>query len=366
MVHLGSAAPDGAQIVKSFTRVDAGDSLLKVDLYCGTNSGRLVSEVYLRAADAGERTRPVPGTYSTDLPLTGLSISPGTLHPAFSRDILDYYVSDVPYENRRVTVATSAKPGYYVTLDHYWGDADWNTPGIQVDLHEGENSFDFIGRASSHNGIDDFSYTRYSLTVKRAATPSRSGPPSLTIFGSIITDYAENGDSPVATYAVADAEDDTITWSLSGDDSGHFSISDTGELAFNTAPDYENPADANGDNIYQATIQASDGTDTGTLGIAVTVTNEHEWSGWQETTPPELSTATVDGKSLTLTYNEALDETSEPAASVFTVTVNSATREVDNVSVEGATVTLTLASAVASGDTVSELHHADGYCCWPN
>ena len=33
----------------------------------------------------------------------------------------------------------------------------------------------------------------------------------------------------------------------------------------------------------------------------------------RETTPPELSTATVDGATLTLTYDEDLDENSEPS-----------------------------------------------------
>ena len=37
----------------------------------------------------------------------------------------------------------------------------------------------------------------------------------------------------------------------------------------------------------------------------------------RETTPPELSTAAVDGATLTLTYGEALDGDSEPAADAF-------------------------------------------------
>ena len=62
--------------------------------------------------------------------------------------------------------------------------------------------------------------------------------------------------------------------------------------------------------------------------------------------------ATVDGSTLTLTYEENLDEGVTLPASAFTVTVNSGGRAVNGVSVSGTTVNLTLASAVAAGETV--------------
>ena len=73
----------------------------------------------------------------------------------------------------------------------------------------------------------------------------------------------------------------------------------------------------------------------------------------RETTPPELATATVDGTTLTLTYDEALDENSEPSSDAFSVTVGGTGRAVDGVSVSGSSVILTLGSAVASGATVT-------------
>ncbi len=73
----------------------------------------------------------------------------------------------------------------------------------------------------------------------------------------------------------------------------------------------------------------------------------------RETVPPELSGASVDGATLTLTFNEALDEDSEPATTAFTVTVGGNVRAVDYVDVTGGAVTLTLASAVTSQDTVT-------------
>ena len=73
----------------------------------------------------------------------------------------------------------------------------------------------------------------------------------------------------------------------------------------------------------------------------------------RETVPPELSAASVDGATLTLTFNEAVDANSEPASTAFTVKVSGNVHEVDSVDVTGSAVTLTLALAVTPQDTVT-------------
>ena len=75
-------------------------------------------------------------------------------------------------------------------------------------------------------------------------------------------------------------------------------------------------------------------------------------SSTNSNTPPSLDLAEVDADTLTLTYNEALDETSQPATEDYTVTVDSVERGVTAVDVSGSTVTLTLAPAVVASDTV--------------
>ena len=100
---------------------------------------------------------------------------------------------------------------------------------------------------------------------------------ALSVSGITSTNYAENGTGNVATYAVTGAaQGSTITWSLSGDDSGDFSISSSGVLSFSAAPDYENAADADTDNVYEVTVNASDGTNSGSLDVTVTVTDVNE------------------------------------------------------------------------------------------
>ncbi len=67
-----------------------------------------------------------------------------------------------------------------------------------------------------------------------------------------------------------------LTYSLTGGaDAALFSINpNTRVLTFNSAPNYENPVDAGGDNVYDVQVTVTDTAGlTGALDIAVTVTN---------------------------------------------------------------------------------------------
>ena len=69
---------------------------------------------------------------------------------------------------------------------------------------------------------------------------------------------------------------------------------------------------------------------------------------------PALVTATADGMDLVLTYHEDLDDTSVPAANAYAVEVDGRTGVTpSSVAIAGKTVTLTLATAVTSGQTVT-------------
>ena len=114
----------------------------------------------------------------------------------------------------------------------------------------------------------------FTLNVTVTVTDENETP---VVTGNSLIDYPENGAGPVATYTADDPENSQITWSLSvGDDSRHFSISNAGVLTFDSPPDYEAPASDVPDNVYLVEVRASDGTNTGTLPVAVTVTNVNE------------------------------------------------------------------------------------------
>ena len=82
--------------------------------------------------------------------------------------------------------------------------------------------------------------------------------------------YVEGGTGPVAAYTASNPANVRLTWSVIGPDADAFTISN-GVLRFKQSPDYEEPADANTDNAYDITVQASDRTLTGELPVTVTV-----------------------------------------------------------------------------------------------
>ena len=108
-----------------------------------------------------------------------------------------------------------------------------------------------------------------------------------------------------------------------------------------------------GDSHLLRTSETSSwGSDNHSLFIAIRGTpivdpNDMTAPALDPNTPPS-----VDGPTLTLTYDEILDRTSTPAPGDFTVTVAGAPRTVSSVSVGTYTVTLTLASVVLAGQSV--------------
>jgi serralysin len=105
-------------------------------------------------------------------------------------------------------------------------------------------------------------------------TPPANNAPTFANVGTI--GVAENT-TAIGTVTATDADGDTLTYSVTGDDASSVSIgSGTGVLAFNTAPDFENPGSASGDNNYSITVVASDGSATGSVGVVVSVTDVDE------------------------------------------------------------------------------------------
>ncbi|MDC0409960.1 hypothetical protein OAM88_01060 [Gammaproteobacteria bacterium] len=89
---------------------------------------------------------------------------------------------------------------------------------------------------------------------------------------------AENT-ATVATATVSDSSS-AVTFSLSGTDSAAMTIgASSGVLAFAANPDYEAPADSDGDNVYNVTITATDDAGSNSEDVTVTVTDVVECTG---------------------------------------------------------------------------------------
>ncbi len=98
-------------------------------------------------------------------------------------------------------------------------------------------------------------------------------PTALTITSSATASAAEN---QTAVLTVTTSR--TATYRIAGGaDAALFAIDPTtGVLTFVTAPDFEEPADAGTNNVYDVTVEATNGTATTTQDIAVTVTDVNE------------------------------------------------------------------------------------------
>jgi glucose/arabinose dehydrogenase len=84
----------------------------------------------------------------------------------------------------------------------------------------------------------------------------------------------ENTAGTIYTAAASDANGDPITFSLAGGgDSALFQITSAGALSFRTPPDFEAPADANRDNVYEIGVVASDGQASTPMTVRITITN---------------------------------------------------------------------------------------------
>lgn len=85
---------------------------------------------------------------------------------------------------------------------------------------------------------------------------------------------AEN-EASVLTIVATDADNDILTYSLSGGvDQSLFSINPTsGALIFNNAPDFEAPLDSDTDNTYLIQVSVSDGSNSVNQQISITVTD---------------------------------------------------------------------------------------------
>lgn len=102
--------------------------------------------------------------------------------------------------------------------------------------------------------------------------PAANQPPAFT--SASTASVPENSSGTIYTAAAADPEGTAVSYSISGGaDAARFALGAAGALSFLTPPDFENPTDADRNNVYQVQLSASDGSLSTTLNLAVTVTN---------------------------------------------------------------------------------------------
>ena len=136
-----------------------------------------------------------------------------------------------------------------------------------------DNLYEVIVKASDGSLFDT---QALSITV----TNVNEAPEITSDGGAVVVALSrpENSTAVTDVNAVDPDAGAVLTYSISGGaDAALFSIdSGTGVLSFVSAPDFENPTDANLNNVYEVDVSASDGILTDSQAIRVTVTNVAE------------------------------------------------------------------------------------------
>lgn len=138
---------------------------------------------------------------------------------------------------------------------------DFEAPGDA----DGDNSYEIVIRAS-----DAFDFTEFDGSVSVANVDEA---PVFTSQGFVA--IAENATAPAYRPAAFDPDGQPVKLSLLGGPDASLFLFDavTEELRFRLPPDFEAPGDANGDNIYEVTIGADDGSAVSTQNVHVRVEN---------------------------------------------------------------------------------------------
>ena len=166
-----------------------------------------------------------------------------------------------------------------------------------------DNVYDMIVEASDGAGIG-------RRTVAVTVTDLDETVAITIDTGGFVVDYDENSAADVAALTATDPEGAAIRWSLGGDDSGAFEISDRGVLRFLRPPDYERPVDHDGDSEYLVEVRARAGAGAAVAqGVVVNVVNVDEDGVLvlsspqpQAVTPLRAAVADPDGGVLVLSW----------------------------------------------------------------
>ena len=203
----------------------------------------------------------------------------------------------------------------YSATDGDGDDITWSLSGTDSDFFASEedsdgdlvlsfNGDDFTGEGPDfENPEDDGSNNTYEVTIEATdgtnmttravtitVTPVNEKP---QVFPGFETDgtkdweerpYDEtipSNELGIDLFYAVDPESDSLTWALIGADADIFKIDDAGfsgyqAVGFKSSPDFEQPADADMDNVYEFIAQASDGTKIGTFAYTVTVSDVNE------------------------------------------------------------------------------------------
>ena len=210
-----------------------------------------------------------------------------------------YTASATDPENDTLTYSLSGTDKDEFIIDSSSGAISFaNTPDHETPTDaNNDNDYQIILEVSDDNGNS----ASQELTI--TVTDGNEIP---TITSATSASILENTSGTIYTASATDPENDTLTYSLSGTDQDNFIIDPSnGAISFAATPNYETPTDADTNNVYQVTLEVSDGSNTVTQELTFTVTDSNEFSVSTPTdadgTPNQISEDAVAGTAVGIT-----------------------------------------------------------------
>ncbi|NQU23179.1 MAG: tandem-95 repeat protein [Candidatus Nealsonbacteria bacterium] len=174
---------------------------------------------------------------------------------------------DLPDDTLTVNTTPVSGPAY--------GSLTLSADGTFVYTHDGSENFNDSFTYEVSDALDATDTATASIIV----TPVNDNDP---VFTSGTTADVEESTTSVMRVTATDADlpPQTVSYSISGGvDEAAFAIDPvSGELAFQSPPDYDIPGDPDGDNVYHVEVMAADGaggTAAQSIAVSVVPTNEH-------------------------------------------------------------------------------------------
>ena len=190
----------------------------------------------------------------------------------------------------------SVSAGNLVNLLGSASDSDGDIAGITWQLSSGSGVILSSTSTLATSFVAPSSSSELTLVFQLSVTDDRGASASdtvtvtvgidqeATIDSAISTSVPENTSGIVYTVSATSSEDEVLSYDFSGADIDDFTIdSDDGTIAFSNPPDYENPADSDGDNVYQLNFEVSDSVNTLKQALSIEVTDLDEF----DVTAPE-------------------------------------------------------------------------------
>ena len=248
----------------AFTASDAQSNSASIDLTID------VTDIDTEAPGepAKPSVSPNPGNGHESLAVTWTV--PGNEGPSITNYVVQYRVEDSGDEWTQVTVVG-------------------NTVETTISRLESSTAYEAQVRADNDEGEGPWSESGMADTF---AAPVENSPPEFDDGAATTLSVGENalpGSAVGGPITASDSDSgDMLVYSLSGADAALFSVgASTGQITVGagTALDYESPADSDGDNEYELTVQVTDGWDgegsadasvDDTISVTITVTNVNE------------------------------------------------------------------------------------------